>query len=81
MSNQVFINNSTDPRTGKQVKKIYHMEMSKINRLVVPLVWQYYKNRGNMSVEQVYKKFKGKGLNKLQMIFFNDPVIYEVEIN
>jgi hypothetical protein len=80
ISNQTFINNITDPKTGKRVKKIYHMEMSKINRLVVPLVWEYYKNRANMSIEQVYKKFKGKGLNKLQMIFFNDPVIYEVDI-
>ena len=80
LKNPVFIKNITDPRTGKQVKKIYHMKMSKINRLVEPMVWEYYRNRGNMSIDEVYKKFKGKGLDKLKIIFFEDPVIYEVKI-
>ena len=80
LKNPTFIKNITDPRTGKYVKKIYHMKMSKLDRLVEPLVWEYYKNRANMSVEDIYKKFKGLGLNKLKIIYSGDPVIYEVEI-
>ncbi len=81
IKNPIFLKNTTDPKTNKYVKKIYYMEMSKIDRLVESLVWEYYKNRANMSVGDVYKKFKGKGLKKLKIIFFNDPVIYEIENN
>ncbi len=81
IKNPIFIKNITDPITGKPVKKIYHMDMTKMDRLVEPLVWEYYKNRANMSVGDIYKKFKGKGLKKLKIIFFNDPVIYEIENN
>lgn len=81
IKNPIFIKNITDPITDKYVKKIYYMEMSKMDRLVEPLVWEYYKNRANMSVGEVYKQFKGKGLKKLKIIFFNDPVIYEIENN
>ena len=81
IKNPIFIKNITDPITSKYVKKIYYMEMSKMDRLVEPLVWEYYKNRANTSVGKVYEKFKGKGLKKLKIIFFNDPVIYEIENN
>ena len=80
LKNQTFINNITDPRTGKQVKRIYHMKISKIGRLVEPMVWEYYRDRGRTSIQQIYNKFKEKGLNKLKMIFFGDPIIYEVNI-
>lgn len=80
LKNQTFINNITDPRTNKQVKRIYHMKMSKIDRLVEPMVWEYYRDRGRTSIQEIYNKFKEKGLNKLKMIFFGDPIIYEVNI-
>jgi hypothetical protein len=76
LKNQKFINNITDPRTGKQVKKIYQMKLTKLNRIVEPMVWEYYKNRANMSIEDIYKKYNGY---KLKIIFFGDPIIYEVE--
>jgi hypothetical protein len=75
LKNQTFINNITDPKTGKQVKKIYQMKISKIGRLVEPMVWEYYKNRANMSISDIYKKYKGY---QLKMIFFGDPIIYTV---
>jgi hypothetical protein len=43
LKNETFIKNIVDPRTGKQVKKIYQIKVSKINRLVEPFVWEYYK--------------------------------------
>ena len=108
LKNPLFIKNITDPRTGKYVKEIYHMKMSKLDRLVEPMVWNYYRNRADKivdehmrnkikkgeikvedikdedrylcSVGEIYKKFKGKGLDKLKFIFFGDPTIYEVKI-
>lgn len=75
LKNQTFINNITDPKTGKQVKKIYQMKISKIGRLVEPLVWEYYKSRAKESISDIYKKYKGY---QLKMIFFGDPIIYTV---
>ena len=47
-----------------------------MDRLVEPLVWEYYKNRVNTSVEEIYKKFNGY---QLKFIYFADPVIYTVD--
>jgi hypothetical protein len=47
-----------------------------LDRLVEPLVWEYYKNRANTSVESIYKKFNGY---QLKFIFFGDPVIYTID--
>ncbi len=76
LKNETFIANITDPRTGRQVKKIYQIKVSKLGRLVEPLVWEYYKNRANMSVGEIYKKFNGY---QLRFIYFADPVIYTVD--
>lgn len=76
LKNETFIKNITDPRTGRQVKKIYQIKVSKLDRLVEPLVWEYYKNRANTSVESIYKKFNGY---QLKFIYFGDPVIYTVD--
>jgi len=80
LKNETFIKNITDPRTGKQVKKIFHMKMSKLNRLVEPMVWEYFRDRGRTSIQEIYNKFKEKGLNKLKIIFFGEPTIYEINI-
>ncbi len=76
LKNETFIANITDPRTGRQVKKIYQIKVSKLGRLVEPLVWEYYKNRANMSVGEIYKKFNGY---QLRFIYFGDPVIHTVD--
>ncbi len=77
LKNPIFISNITDPITNKHVKKIYHVKVSKLNRIVEPMIWEYYKNRSNMSVQEIYTKFKG---SKIKIIFFNDCNIYELEI-
>lgn len=76
LKNETFIKNITDPRTGRQVKKIYQIKLSKLNRIVEPMVWEYYKNRANTSVTKIYNKFNGY---QLKFIFFNDPTIYTVD--
>lgn len=47
-----------------------------MDRLIESLVWEYYKNRVNTSVEEIYKKFNGY---QLKFIYFADPVIYTVD--
>lgn len=73
LKNETFIKNITDPITGKQVKKIFQIKKSKLDRIVEPMVWEYYKNRANTSINEIYQKFKGY---QLKIIFFNDPVIH-----
>jgi len=73
LKNQVFINNITDPITNKQVKKIFQIKISKLDKIVEPMVWEYFKNRNNTSISQIYKKYHGY---QLKIIFFNDPVIH-----
>jgi hypothetical protein len=51
------------------------IKMSKINRLVEPMVWEYFRDRGRTSIQEIYNKFKEKGLNKLKIIFFCEPKI------
>lgn len=75
LKNETFIKNIVDPKTGKQVKKIYQIKVSKLNRLVEPLIWEYYKNRANTSISDIYKKFNGY---QLKFIYFGDPVIHTV---
>lgn len=75
LKNELFMKNILDPRTGRQVKKIYQMKLSKLDRLVKPMVWEYFKNRGNMPVADVYIKYRGY---QLKFIYFNDPIIYTV---
>lgn len=76
LKNETFIKNITDPRTGKQVKKIYQIKLSKLNRIVEPMVWEYYKNRANMSISDIYKKFNGY---QLKFIYFGDPIIHVID--
>lgn len=76
LKNPTFIANIKDPNTGKYVKKIYQVKISKIGRTIEPLVWEYYKNRANMSIESTFKKYKGF---KLKIIYFDDPLIYEID--
>ena len=73
LKNQTFINNITDPITGKQIKKIFQIKISKLDKIVEPMVWEYFKNRNNTSISQIYKKYHGY---QLKIIFFNDPVIH-----
>ncbi len=77
LKNQTFISNITEPVSNKYVKKIFHVKVSKLDRIIEPMIWEYYKNRANMSIEELYKKYKG---SKIKVIYFNDPVIYEKDI-
>jgi len=82
IKNPIFIKNMTypdvdDEHKGKIVTKILHNKISKIGREVEQLVWETYKSRGNTSVDEVLKKFRGIG--RIKVIFSGDPIIYEID--
>jgi len=76
LKNPVFIKNILDPRTGKQVKSVWELGITKLNRPIERMIWQYYRHRGTLSIEDLYKKTRGK---KLKFIYFDDPVMYIYE--
>jgi hypothetical protein len=69
LKNPIFINNVTDKNNGMMVQSIYHTHNSKMNKPIKKLVWQFYKNRGNLSVMDVYKKYKD--IENLEINYFN----------
>lgn len=78
LKNPVFIHNITDPINNKYVKNIYMKKVSKkTNREIWFMEWNYYKNRGNYSVRDVYKHNIGK---TVRVTYSGDPKIYEFMI-
>ena len=79
IKNQTFLTNSTDPTNQKFVKEIWrHMWYDHDRREKWDLIWNYYRDRGRTSIEEVYRNNKNKG-HKLRIIYRNDPVIHEIE--
>lgn len=73
IKNKVFLENTTDPLTGRFVKSIYRMKITKLDKENWQQVWQYYRDRGRSSVESAYQKYKG---NNIRVIYFKDPKQY-----
>jgi hypothetical protein len=44
------------------VSSIRLIKTSKLGRKVTPMIWEYYKNRGNLDVNQVIKKYSRENL-------------------
>jgi hypothetical protein len=79
IKNQTFLTNSTDPTNQKFVKEIWrHMWYDHDRREKWDLIWNYYRDRGRTSIEEVYRNNKNKG-HKLRIIYRNDPIIHEIE--
>ena len=79
IKNPIFIKNATDPITGKYIKEIYQIHESKLGSTIKTLIWNFYKNRNNTSIETVYKRLQ-KG-NKLKIIFFKDSKFHDLIIS
>jgi hypothetical protein len=70
----------TDPRTTKLVKTIHLLKIFKEPKVSKILVWEYFRNRNNMTIQEVYDKYKDEGLKRVRMTFFNDNTDYDVDI-
>lgn len=74
IKNQTFKNNVID--VGAQphpmiVSSIRFVKTSKLGRKLTPMVWEYYKNRGNLDVNQVINQY---GRNNLVINYSLNPL-------
>jgi hypothetical protein len=56
-NNLTFEKNVTDDEKKMIVKSIYLKKKTKMNREMQTLVWQYYRHRGSLNVNDVIKKY------------------------
>ena len=56
-NNPTFKKNVTDIEKGMIVKSIYLKKKTKMDRDMQTLVWQYYRHRGSLNVNDVIKKY------------------------
>jgi hypothetical protein len=62
IKNITFKNNVFDIEKNMLVSSIRLVKTSKLGRKVTPMIWEYYKNRGNLDVNQVIKKYSRENL-------------------
>ena len=62
INNPVFKKNVTDLTNEKIVKSIYLKKKSKMDREMQTLVWQYYRHRKSLNVNDVIKKYGRESL-------------------
>jgi len=57
IKNITFKNNIIDIENRLIVSSIRLVKISKLGRKVTPMIWEYYKNRGNLDVNQIIKEY------------------------
>ena len=57
IKNLTFKNNVIDIEKKMIVSSVRLNKISKLGHKLTPLVWEYYKNRGNVDVNQVIKQY------------------------
>ena len=70
INNITFKNNIIDVENKLIVSSIRLVKTSKMGRKVTPMIWEYYKNRGNLDVNQVIKQY---GRNNLIINYSINP--------
>ncbi len=62
IKNHTFKNNVFDVGAKQIVSSVRLVKTSKLGRTLTPMIWEYYKNRGNLDVNQVIKEYKRENL-------------------
>jgi hypothetical protein len=57
IKNITFKNNVFDYGEKKLVSSVRLLKTSKLGRKLTPMVWEYYKNRANLDINQVIKQY------------------------
>lgn len=57
IKNTTFKNNVFDYGEKKLVSSVRLVKTSKMGRKLTPMVWEYYKNRANLDINQVIKQY------------------------
>ena len=82
LKNKTFIENATDPVTGKFVKSVWVKKVMKPTknkelREKYDLQWQYYRHRKTTPVASIYKKYHGCSI---YIIFSGDPEKHHMDL-
>jgi len=83
IKNITFKNNVFDYGEKKLVSSVRLVKVSKLGRKLTPMVWEYYKNRANLDINQVIKQYGRENLiinysippNENKNIIYNEVVI------
>jgi hypothetical protein len=62
IKNETFKNNVFDYVEKKLVSSVRLVKTSKLGRKLTPIVWEYYKNRANLDINQVIKQYGRENL-------------------
>lgn len=62
IKNTTFKNNVFDYGEKKLVSSVRLIKTSKLGRKLTPMVWEYYKNRANLDINQVIKQYGRENL-------------------
>ena len=62
IKNETFKINIFDVDKKLIVKSIYLKKLSKLNRDMSTMVWQYYRHRGKLNVNEIIKKYGRENL-------------------
>jgi hypothetical protein len=73
LKNPIFIANSLDPLTSKYVCSIWLKKISKLDKIIWTMVWEFYRDRKRQSIYDIYKKFPN---SELKIIYTGEPLAY-----
>jgi hypothetical protein len=62
IKNPVFKTNIVDVETNQVVNSIYLVKKTKLGRTMNTMVWQFFRHRGKLNVNQVIKQYKRENL-------------------
>jgi len=57
IKNLTFKNNVFDYNEKKIVSSVRLIKTSKLGRKLTPMIWEYYKNRANLDINQIIKQY------------------------
>jgi len=57
IKNIIFKNNIFDIEKNQIVSSIRLLKQSKLGNTIQPMVWEYYRHRGNLDVNEIIKKY------------------------
>lgn len=88
IKNITFKNNVFDCGEKKLVSSVRLVKTSKLGKKLTPLIWEYYKNRANLDINQIIKQYGREKLiinysippnqNKIKTIKLDNDELYEV---
>jgi len=70
IKNPIFRQNVVCNKTGKVIKKVWAFKITKLERTKRDLVWEYYRHRGKLNVNDLLKKYKPEDV---QIIYSEKP--------